>query len=82
MTSHFDSDVAFAQQMAATWSGGFIPAEQHRLVKFLRAEAAGQETIFDPTAWKLETPRQFFQFGRLLVSAILVHAEQLPAIRR
>lgn len=78
----FDGDVAFAQQMAATWAGGFIPAERHRLVKFLRADAADQNTIFDPTAWKLEDPRQIFQFGRLLISAILVHAEQLPAIQQ
>lgn len=82
IVQEFDGDVAFAQQMAATWSGGFIPDEQHRLVKFLRADAADQDTIFDPTVWKLEDPRQIFQFGRLLVSAILVHAEQLPAIRQ
>ena len=82
IVQEFGGDVAFAQQMAATWSGGFIPAEQHRLVKFLRADAVDQDTIFDPTAWKLENPRQIFQFGRLLISAILVHAEQLPAIRQ
>lgn len=78
----FDGDVAFAQQMASTWAGGFIPVERHRLVKFLRADAADQNTIFDPTAWKLEDPRQIFQFGRLLISAILAHAEQLPAIQQ
>ena len=78
----FDGDAEFAQQMAASWSGGFIPDKQHRLVKFLRADAADQDSIFDPTAWKLEDPRQIFQFGRLLISAILAHAEQLLAIRQ
>lgn len=82
IVQEFDGDVEFAQEMAATWSGGFVPDEQHRLVKFLRADASDQDTIFDPTVWKLEEPRQIFQFGRLLISAILAHAEQLPAIRQ
>ncbi len=60
IVQEFDGDVAFAQQMAANWSGGFIPAKQHRLVKFLRADAADQDSIFDPTVWKLEEPRQIF----------------------
>lgn len=82
LLQELDGDVALAQEMAATWSGGFIPNEHHRLVKFLRADAVDQNTIFDPTAWKIENPRQIFQFGRLLIMTILVHAAQLPAIRQ
>ncbi|MCE1181574.1 MAG: hypothetical protein LWW81_04600 [Rhodocyclales bacterium] len=82
IVQEFGGDLAFAEEMAASWSGGFIPDMQHRLVKFFRADADDQDSIFDPTRWKLENPRQIFQFGRLLISTILMHAEQLPTIRQ
>lgn len=75
-------DVVYDQQFVEDWTGGFVPAEHHRLVKFIRADAKEQSGIYDSTIWKLPNPRQIFQFGRLLMEAFQVHAEQMPDIQQ
>lgn len=68
-------DQELLHSMAASWTGGFQPDEHNRLVKFIRADAKDPELVFDPDQWKLGNPRQIFQFGELLVRAVLFHAE-------
>lgn len=76
----FDGDEAFAQEMANYWSNGVVPAQQHRLIKFYRTDAQGEEDLFNPKAWPLSNPLLIFQFGRLLVDAILQHAQAFPFV--
>ena len=76
------TDAEVLKQMAASWTGGFVPCVEHRLVKLVRAEAMDPGTAFDPSRWRLADARQIFQFGHMLVDAVVAHAEAMPNIRQ
>lgn len=80
LNSIFDGDEELARESADAWAG-YHPEYPNRLVKFIRADVTDPETMFDPDSWRLPSPRQIFQFGRLLLDAVLVHAALLPDVK-
>ncbi|MFS8981170.1 hypothetical protein [Cupriavidus necator] len=72
-------DPEWVQETADEWAGGFRPAPNARLVKFMRAEADA-ETMFDPEHWPLPDARMIWQFCDVLARALVIHAEALPTV--
>lgn len=73
-------DEAFLIEQVQTWAGNFDPDPNSRLVKFCRAEADHEATLFKPDDWSLDHPRQIFQFSELLAEVMLQHSEILPPV--
>jgi hypothetical protein len=65
------------RETAHAWNGGFVPASNSRLVKFLRAEADA-ERMFYPGDWPLPNPNMIWQFSEALSMALLGHALAYP----
>lgn len=67
------NDADLLTQNLEAWANGFRPSDASRLVKFCRAEA--EEETFKPDSWKLESPRQIFQFAETIGEVICLHSE-------
>lgn len=74
------TDRDLAEEVLQSWVGAFRPANDHRLVKFVRAEASDPKQMFDHHLWPLRNPRQVFQFGRFLVDVAMQHWLTMPHI--
>ncbi|MFX1689840.1 hypothetical protein PWR05_35865 [Paraburkholderia sp. A2RI-6] len=71
------NDHELVRATASAWNGGFIPALNSRLVKFLRAEADA-ESMFCPGDWPLPDPNMIWQFSEALGMVLLGHALAHP----
>ncbi|MFP3710200.1 hypothetical protein SB783_40085 [Paraburkholderia sp. SIMBA_009] len=71
------NDAQLIHETALAWNGGFVPAPNSRLVKFLRAEADA-DTMFYPGDWPLPDPNMIWQFSEALGMALQGHALAHP----
>ncbi|NLY28158.1 MAG: hypothetical protein GX049_11550 [Alcaligenaceae bacterium] len=74
------TDPDLAEDVLQNWVGTFRPAKDHRLIKFIRADANDPEQMFDYHLWPLRNPRQVFQFGQFLVDVAMQHWQTMRYI--